>query len=296
MIVGTTPRLRQIALETWRPLAALFLWDVLVTIVHFRFGLHEPPLPIALFGAGLSLFIGFRTNAAYARWWEARGLWGSLINSSRSLARITVSLTRNHGEEADALREDVLMHQITFVHVLRCQLRGQDPSHDIERLVGHDEIPHVLERSNRPNALLEDVSKAFGEALDRGHINPIQQSIVEGALTDIANAQGGMERIKNTPLPSGFRAFPNIATRLFCLLLPIELVADIGYATPILSTLIGMVFVAALRIAEDLSDPFSNDVHDVPLLAMCTTIEIDLLQTLGKEAPPPLKAEHGVLW
>lgn len=296
MIVGTKPRLRQIALEVWKPLAILFVWDVLVTFCHFRFGLKEPPLPIPLFGAVLSLFIGFRTNAAYARWWEARGLWGSLINSSRSLSRITVSLTRNHGDEANALRENVIMHQITFAHVLRCQLRGEDPSHDIERLVGHDEIPHVLERSNRPTALLEDVSTAYGEALDRGHINPIQQSIVESTLTDIANAQGGMERIKNTPLPSGFRAIPNIATRLFCLLLPVALVNDLGYATPVLSTLIGMVFIGALRIADDLTDPFSNDVHDVPLAAMCRTIEIDLLQVLGKDAPEPLQPENGVLW
>lgn len=297
MIVGTTPRLRQIALEVWKPLTALFVWDVLVTIAHFTFGLREPPLPIPLFGAALSLFIGFRTNAAYARWWEARGLWGSLINSSRSLARITVSLTRADSEPMKELRRNVLLHQITFAHVLRCQLRGQDPGSEIDRILGHDEIPHILMRSNRPNALLEDISVAYGEALDRGEINPIQQQTVEQTLTDIANAQGGMERIKNTPLPSGFRAFPNIATRLFCLLLPIEIVADIGYATPFLSTLIGMVFVAALRIAEDLSDPFSNDVHDVPLHAMCTTIEIDLKQALGSDdVPKPLKPVDGVLW
>lgn len=296
MIVGTTPRLRQIALEVWRPLTALFLWDVAVTVFHYAFHVKEPPLPIALFGAALSLFLGFRTNAAYARWWEARTLWGALINSSRSLARITISLTRSGGDACAELRQSVILHQITFAHVLRCQLRGQDPSADIERILGENEIKHVLDRSNRPNALLEDISVAYGEALDEGGINPIQQSIVEAALTDIANAQGGMERIKNTPLPSGFRAFPNLATRVFCLLLPIELVADIGWVTPLLSTLIGMIFVAALRIAEDLSDPFSNDVHDVPLSAMCTTIEIDLKQALGMEAPTPLQPVGGVLW
>lgn len=296
MIVGTTPRLRQIALEVWRPITALFLWDVLVTVAHYKLGLKEPPLPISLFGAALSLFIGFRTNAAYARWWEARGLWGALINSSRSLARITVSQTRDSSDCASDLRKNVIMHQITFAHVLRCQLRGQDPTQEIDRILGEKEIPHILERANRPNALLEDISIAYDEALEKGMINPIQQQTLEMTLTDIANAQGGMERIKNTPLPSGFRAFPNIATRLFCLLLPIELVADIGYATPFLSTLIGMVFIAALRIAEDLSDPFSNDVHDVPLHAMCTTIEIDLRQALGLEAPAPLKPVDGVLW
>lgn len=296
MIVGTTPRLRQIALEVWKPLTALLLWDVLVVVYHYSFDIVEPTLPIALFGAALSLYIGFRTNAAYARWWEARGLWGSLINSSRSLARMTVSLTRSKDDSAERLRESVIMHQITFAHVLRCQLRGQDPTVEVDRLLGAGEIQHVMVRLNKPNALLEDVSVAYAEALDEGRINPLQQTMVEGILTDIANAQGGMERIKNTPLPSGFRVFPIIATHIFCMLLPIEIVAEVGWATPILSTLIGMIFVSALKIAEDLTDPFANDVHDVPLLAMCTTIEIDLLQTLQKDAPPSLKPVAGVLW
>jgi len=296
MIVGTTPRLRQIAIEVWKPISLLFLWDVFVTVCHFVFEIKEPPLPTTLFGAALTLFLGFRTNAAYARWWEARGLWGSLINSSRSLARITVTLTRSNEEWSKHLRQWVIMHQITFAHVLRHQLRGEDPTAEVDRLLGRDEIPHVMERVNRPNALLEDVSTGYGDALDAGHINPMQQTIVEGILTDIANAQGGMERIKNTPLPSGFRAFPDLATRLFCILLPISLVADLLYFTPIVSTLIGMVFLGALRIGEDLTDPFSNDVHDVPLTAMCTTIEIDLKQMIGREIPEPQKPVDGVLW
>ena len=296
MIVGTTPRLRQIALEVWKPLSLLFLWDVFVTTCHFVFEMKEPPLPTTLFGAALTLFLGFRTNAAYARWWEARGLWGSLINSSRSLARMTVTLTRSNEEWAGELRNWVIMHQITFAHVLRCQLRGQDPTDEVDRLLGKDEIPHVMERVNKPNALLEDISIGYGEALDEGRINPMQQSMIEGILTDIANAQGGMERIKNTPLPSGFRAFPNLATRVFCLLLPVSLVADLEYLTPVVSTLIGMVFLGALRIGEDLTDPFANDVHDVPLTAMCTTIETDLKQTIGKEVPEPQRPVEGVLW
>jgi len=296
MIVGTNPRIRQIALETWRPVGALLMWSIMVTVLHHALQVKEPPLPMPLFGAALTLFIGFRTNAAYARWWEARGLWGSLINSSRSLARITVSLTRSKDEEAAKLRGWVIKHTITYAHVLRCQLRGQDPSPEVARILGEGEIRHVMVRTNKPNALLEDVSIAYDEALHDDRIGALQQTMIEGVLTDMTNAQGGMERIKNTPLPSGFRAFPNIATWLFCMLLPFEIVEDVSWATPLLATLIGLVFVSALRIAEDLTDPFSNDVHDVPLSAMCRTIEIDLLQILEEEATEPLKPVDGVLW
>lgn len=96
MIVGARPRFRQIIIEVWKPLTILFVWDVAVTAFHMMTPIKEPPLPTALFGTAIALFMGFRTNAAYARWWEARTLWGALINASRSLARITRSLTKGN--------------------------------------------------------------------------------------------------------------------------------------------------------------------------------------------------------
>jgi ion channel-forming bestrophin family protein len=115
-------------------------------------------------------------------------------------------------------------------------------------------------------------------------------------LVDVANAQGGMERIKNTPLPAQYRAFPTFFTRLFCILLPIGLVETLGWATPVGSTVAGLMFLAVLQIGDDLTDPFANTVHDVPLDAMCRTIEIDLLQAIGDPAPEPLKPDGDVLW
>src|SRR3546814_9442298 len=81
MIVGARPRFRQIIIEVWKPLTILFVWDVAVTAFHMMTPIKEPPLPTALFGTAIALFMGFRTNAAYARWWEARTLWGALINA-----------------------------------------------------------------------------------------------------------------------------------------------------------------------------------------------------------------------
>jgi len=294
MIVGATPRFRQIIIEVWKPLSILFVWDVAVTAFHFMSTVKEPPLPITLFGTAIALFMGFRTNAAYARWWEARTLWGALINASRSLARIALSLTTS---EADGeMRHSVILRQIAFAHSMRQQLRRKSPHDDIERIAGKETADQALTRQNPANALLEDISGIFAVARKDGRIDSIQQSMIERVLIDISNAQGGMERIKNTPLPNGFRFFPNLFTRLFCILLPIALVESLGLATPIGSTLIGLVFLAVLSIGEDLTDPFANSVHDVPLTAMCRTIEIDLLQSLGLSAPKPLTPDHGVLW
>ena len=89
---------------------------------------------------------------------------------------------------------------------------------------------------------------------------------------------------------------PNFFTRLFCVLLPISLVETLDLYTPIGSTLIGMIFLAALRIGQDLTDPFANTVHDVPLSTMCRTIEIDLLESLGRKSPGPLPPVAGTQW
>src|SRR3546814_12751991 len=96
MVGGAGARLRKIMIEVWKPLPCLFVWDVAVTAFHMMTPIKEPPLPTALFGTAIALFMGFRTNAAYARWWEARTLWGALINASRSLARITRKIGRAH--------------------------------------------------------------------------------------------------------------------------------------------------------------------------------------------------------
>ncbi|MBW6528492.1 hypothetical protein KZ813_16740 [Sphingomonas sp. RHCKR7] len=295
MIVGATPRFRQIMIEVWRPLTFLFVWDVAVTVFHFMTPIKEPPLPTALFGTAIALFMGFRTNAAYARWWEARTLWGALINASRSLARVTRSL--GFGDpDGDRLVEVVVRRQIAFAQALRCQLRGESPRSEIARMIGASGASMALLRTNPANYIVEEISGVFADLLSAGRIDTIQQSTIERILIDIANAQGGMERIKNTPLPNGFRFFPNLFTRVFCVLLPIALVESLGIATPIGSTLIGLVFLAVLSIGEDLTDPFANTVHDVPLTAMCRTIEIDLLQTAGLDAPEKVKPVHGVLW
>jgi putative membrane protein len=296
MIVEASPRFKQMVIEVWKPLTVLFVWDVAVVIFYYHAPVKIPQLPVALLGTGLALFIGFRTNAAYSRWWEARALWGTLINLSRSLARVTLSLTRNGGEADEKLREAVILRQIAFAHVMRCRLRGQDPGSEIARLAGASAATAAAARLNPANALLEEISGLFARALTEKRIDQMQQLLVEQILTDIAHSQGGMERIKNTPLPKGFRFFPNLFTRLFCALLPIAMVETLELATPIGSTLVGLVFLAALSIGDDLTDPFANSVHDVPLSAMARTIEIDLLQSLGRPAPEPLKPDHGVLW
>jgi putative membrane protein len=295
MIINAAPSAKQIAREVWKTLTILFVWDVIVTITYYYLPFSAPPLPLTIFGSALALFLGFRSNSAYQRWWEGRGLWGLMINASRNLARGV----RNFMPDPDAaeMKRRIVMRQIAYVHALRCQLRRQSPDEEVVRLLPQGDADLALSRVNVANGILDDTGRRIDEARRNGWIDTIQQTQLEAVLVDIANAQGGMERLKNTPLPTQYRFLPTLFTHMFCLLLPIGLVETLQFATPLGSTVAGLMFLAVLAIGNDLVDPFANTVHDLPLLNMCRTIEIDLLQSIGKEPPPPIAPDsEGVLW
>ncbi|MDP1028133.1 bestrophin family ion channel [Sphingomonas sp. KR1UV-12] len=294
MIVDAAPRMSQIVREVWKPLLVLAVWDVIVTVTYFVLPFKAPSLPLTLFGSALALFLGFRDNSAYQRWWEGRVLWGAMINASRNIARAA----RNFLPDPDAqdLKRSIVLRQIAYVNALRCQLRRQERDGEVLRFLSRGEAEPALARVNTANGLLDGTGRRIDDARRKGWIDTIQQTQMEAVLVDIANAQGGMERLKNTPLPNQYRFFPTFFTHLFCVLLPIGLVESLGFATPLGSTIAGLMFLAVLQIGDDLVDPFADTVHDVPLSAMCRTIEIDLLQAIGDAPPEPLKPVDGVLW
>jgi len=276
-----------------RQLLVLFVWDVIVTVTYYYLPFQAPGLPLTLFGSVLALILGFRSTSAYARWWEGRGLWGAMINASRSLARgVANVLPEGHG-----LIRAIVLRQIAYVNALRCQLRRTPMTAQSLPDLPAAEAEQVLGRANPANAILDGTGRLIAQALQQGMIDTIQQAQLERVLIDIANAQGGMERLKNTPLPAQFRVFPKLFTRLFCVLLPFGLVESLGWATPLGSTVAGTMFLAVLAIGDDLVDPFAGTMHDLPLEAMCRTIEIDLVQGLGDAAPAPaVPDDAGVLW
>jgi putative membrane protein len=298
MIVAKRPPLVHAVRKVALPLAILSVWDILVTIIYFKVTPNVKPLelPLALFGTALALFIGFAVNAAYARWWEARGLWGLMINASRNLARqaLTFDEARTAGSE-QALGRQMARAQIAYVHMLRGALRGEPMAPEAEAYLTAEAAAPLDGVTNKPNMILLGHGALATRALKAGTMDAYARVRLETTLVDIANAQGGMERIRNTPLPSQYRFYPLVFTHVFCALLPFAVVNDLGLYTPLGSTLVSLMFLMALRIGLDLMDPFADDIYDVPTRALCRTIEIDLLQMMGEPAPAPMKPEHGVL-
>ena len=297
MIVSKIPRLAYAARKVALPLGLLFVWDILVTVTYFKVTPNVKPLelPLALFGTALALFIGFAVNAAYARWWEARGLWGLMINASRSLAREALTLIDSTDGTASPLARAIARAQIAYVRVLRGALRGEAMGEEAARYLAEETAASLEGAVNKPNMILLCQGALAARALKAGSMDPYARVRLETTLVDIANAQGGMERIRNTPLPSQYRFYPLVFTHVFCVLLPFAVVNDLGLYTPFGSTLVSLMFLMALQIGRDLMDPFADDIYDVPTGALCRTIEIDLLQMMGEPAPAPIRPERGVL-
>jgi putative membrane protein len=305
MITPRGPKLASMALYIGWPLAYLFAFDIAVAVAYVYLGqqwIALPHIPLTIFGGAIGVIIGFRNNSSYARWWEARTLWGSIVNYSRTLARQAVTLITSQPEqppqdELFAMRRTIIHYQIAFVHSLRCQLRKQEPWEELARVLGPEQVSSLRDQKNPAFEIQTRMGGAIEECFRRSWLDTIRWTALDSTLTALANAQGGAERIANTPMPKQYDYFPQLFVNLYCILLPLGMVANLGLFTPIGSTLVGFIFLALDKIGRDLEGPFDNTVHDVPLTSICRTIEINLRQQLGEpDVPAPLQPVRGVLW
>lgn len=301
MVVQQSSKFRSLIRYVGWPLAFLLVWDIAVTAgyvtLHATMGLDLPSLPVTLGGSALVLFLSLRNNAAYGRWWEARTLWGAIVNSSRTFARqaCTMVVQSENGPPAGILHQDMVRRQIAYAHALRFHLLKQSPE-DMLADLDDAERSQLSELTNVPNAILMRSGQAMAEACKDGALGAYDRVAMERTLADLTNAQGGLERIRNTPLPKQYAQYPRLFVTAFCVLLPLGLVDGLHIYTPIASTLVGFMLMTMEKMGSDLQDPFNNDVHDVPMESICQTIRIDLLQCIGEKAPTPVKSVDGVLW
>ena len=297
MVVADRFRITDIFLEIWKPLGALFLLDLLVTIAYVGFGwtwITPASLPLPLLGTGLAIILGVRNNTAYARWWEARTLWGAVVNNSRNLARgLTILVLPAEAEET---RHALIRLQVAWAYALRSALLRQDAFGDLAALLPASSLERLGHATNLPFAIQREMATLLAEARRRTWIDAIEASALNTTLGSLADAQGGLERIRNTPLPQQYATFSRAFVTVYCLLLPFGIVPDLNILTPAGSALIALLFLALDESGRHLEDPFANSIYDVPMAAITRTIEIDLKQTMGLvDVPTPLAPVDGIL-
>lgn len=263
----------------------------------------------AILGSALAIFIGFRNNSSYQRWWEARTIWGNIINNSRIFARQIIANTENAEAIGKATHEQVrqyqselITRQIAFAHALRLHLRKQNQYSEFQHLLSADEYHQVIQSQNIPNYLLLTQGKRIKEGMRAELLGPFDNISIEPTIAGLSQFQGGAERIKNTPLLRQYNYYSRVFLYVFLLCLPFGLVADLQKLNlttlliPI-SFIIGFVFSTIAKVGEVNEDPFENLITDVPLTSICITIERDLLEMLGtQQLPNKIVATKGIVY
>ncbi|WP_353472136.1 bestrophin family ion channel [Salipiger sp. H15] len=254
----------------WKQLLLVMAVAVLVVWAHTRLPSVVIALdfaPFGLIGIALSVFLSFRNGACYDRWWEARKLWGLMIQTARDMVRQTIVL------EATPERRRILLALVQYGHRSAMQLRGKP---------GPESADAALIEAGRTVSQLEREGRLTGtEAL-----------VLHESLARMAGALLGCERLANTPVPFAYTLLLHRTAYLFCIMLPFGFVDELGWVTPLAAGLVAYAFFGLDALADELELPFSNNQNAMPLTAYATAMEIALRGGLGDtdlpEMPKPV--------
>jgi putative membrane protein len=285
-------------------LAVVLVVAIAVTYAQDHFHFLKTTItvvPFSLVSVALGIFLGFRNNASYDRYWEGRKLWGSLVNGSRNLSRqallyVNVAPGEDPGSVPTAVRTAV-HHTIAFVHALRMHLRGgidwQElaehlPEHELARLKGHQNVPIEI---------LAGISRQLRAAHAAGQLHAYHLPQLDQTLCQLTDIQGACERIRNTPIPHSYTVLIHRCVAIYCLGLPFGLVDAIGNWTPAVALFVAYAFLGLDAVGDEIEDPFGSDPNDLPLSTLSRTIELNLRQSLGEteRLPKVFQPVDGVL-
>ncbi len=215
-------------------LALVLAIAVAAVALHQLWPGHFPqisPAPFTLLGLGVSIFLGFRNNACYERWWEGRKQWGALVSVSRALLRDIVTLLP---EAEAAAKRRAAARVAAFAHALRDQLRGAPPAPAADWLPAGGQA-RLNARRNRGLLVQEVQAEEFTALYRQGALSDILLTRLCAHLDDMTAIQTACERLHNTPLPFAYSLMLHRSVWLFCLILPFAMVDSLNIVTPVLS-------------------------------------------------------------
>ncbi|MCW3479535.1 hypothetical protein OL229_08145 [Neisseriaceae bacterium JH1-16] len=241
-------------------------------------------IPFTLAGVALAIFLAFRNNASYDRYWEARKLWGHILVSTRNLASLRLSC----GDTGTVEKDLFLNRIIAFPYALKHMLRNTDAADDLALLLGEEEKT-LRTVNNKPMAILDRLRKSLFALRKQGGVSDTQVWLIDNQLSQLSEMSGGCERIFSTPIPFAYSVLLHRTVYGYCILLPFGLVDSIGAATPIVSVFISYTLLALEAIAGDIADPFSRNQNGLPLSSISRTIERNVRELNGQAIPDPIK-------
>ncbi|MET0243330.1 MAG: bestrophin family ion channel [Flavitalea sp.] len=271
--------------------ACIALYTAFIWFATVQFNLEHISIPLGvptILGTIISLLLAFRSNQAYDRWWEARIVWGAIVNDSRTFSRqlITFLDTPYSDETKTEFQNRMINRQIAWSYSLGQSLRKLDATAGLEKYISKKELNYISAHDHKPFALLNLHAKDLKLALQEGWINEFQQVELDNTLTRLCDDMGKCERIKNTIFPATYSMYIHFALYFFILLLPFGVIEYVGIIEIPLVTILASFFLLIERMAVHLQDPFENKPTDTPMSTIALTIERNLKQMMQSNEVP----------
>lgn len=320
----------------WRNLLFFTIWATLVTAIYLwlleqGIDISIPFLPLSTIGIAVAFYIGFKNSQSYDRFWEARKIWGGIVNYSRTWANQVLTYTQDTTindpsapNVVSSLHYELIYRHLAWINALRIQLR-RTTIHDRENLtyvpdlklkndrecqdyirtfLSDDEYAEVMQKANTATHLVKNQGSALRQLVEQEQLDVFRQVNMMQTLEELYNLQGRCERIKNTPFPRQYAYFSTVFVWIFVILLPFGLVSEFNemsnkavvWLSIPFSVLISWIFATIEAVGDNSEDPFENYINDVPMTALCRTIEIDLREMLGEtDLPPKIEPVNSIL-
>ncbi|MER3328507.1 MAG: bestrophin family ion channel, partial [Candidatus Kapaibacterium sp.] len=310
-----------------KPMIYGFFYSLLISIIFYTFeiGLGLPWQPIGVIGIAVAFYLGFKNNSSYDRTWEARKIWGGIVNNSRSIGTQICSFVK--GYDSDHIKKELIYRHIAWLTALRYQLRlSRTWEHKEERIqnrysenvcenytaslnselskyISQSEIKELEGKSNLATQILKTQSVRFQELRDNETYEDFRHMELQNLITNLYEEQGKAERIKNFPFPRQYASTALWLTFVFCALVPLGLVDIFNYTlgwvfwlSPIMSALIIWIFFLMEKIGDYSENPFEGTYNDVPITSIARGIEIDMREMINDtDIPKPTEPEFGFL-
>jgi ion channel-forming bestrophin family protein len=314
----------------WRYLVFYVIYSSIICILHeyFDLSLAIPTLPLTIMGVAVSFYVGFKNNSSYERLWEARRIWGSIVNASRTFGIYVLDyINAENTEGGKNVYKELIHRHLAYINALRVQLRqkqifnnhNNETAHkvienlgitenlpvdqEIAKYLPADEVLTYKNAANVATQILRKQSEVIAELHKNGQIDHFKQIELGRLLANFYDQQGACERIKGFPFPRQYAYFSKAFVYQFVLMLPFGLINEfekIGdwhiWLTIPAHALVSWMFVTMEMVGDNSENPFENSINDVPMTTICRTIEIDLRQMLGEtDVPPRIQPVNDVL-
>ncbi len=284
-----------------------------------------PWQPIGVIGIAVAFYLGFKNNSSYDRTWEARKIWGSMVNNSRTFGAAVVAFIQ--GENDSEIKRELIYRHVAWLTALQFQLRLSQPwEHINERLnekfistvcsaylnrldqelakyISNDEIEELENKTNRASQILKRQSARLQQLRNEGYFEDFRHMEFHHLIATFYEDQGKSERIKNFPFPRQYASTALWLTYVFAALVPLGMgdmfsgsTPWVIWVSPFMSALVIWIFFLMEKIGDYSENPFEGTFNDVPISSIARSIEIDLRQMIDDEnIPGPIQEHNGFL-